>query len=247
MYKSVFSRDRFAPFAHRSSQERGGTLGLEIIRAGYVFEVWDTKLIELGLGTRSAHANTSINNLVVMAKGFDVNRPTRFLMAHYDVMNMQSENANDNTAGLLVILQYLKDRTFPEHCNIVAVFTDAEEKGALGAYFLSQSIKEGRFGDVEFVLNLDVVARGHTVVTENAPSALGQRLEHLGVRRIFIPYNDSYPLRAEHIDSVVLCSGHAWGDLDPWLTIHTDKDTYDSLDIPSMDNVYQLVHEVMKA
>ncbi len=243
MYKSVFTRDRFAPFARRNSNERGGTLAIEIIRLGYIFET----LSQEDLKSNPLHLGYPVNNIVIRANGFDANRPTRMLMAHYDVANVNSENANDNTAGLLIILEYLTHRNFPTSHNVVAVFTDCEERGALGAHILGQAIQEGKFGRIEFVLNLDVVARGPTVVTENVPSALGQHLAKLGVSRIIIPYNDSYPLRARNIDSVVISSGHTGGDFTPWLTLHTPQDTYDSLDIPSMDRVYQLTRAVMNA
>jgi hypothetical protein len=79
----------------------------------------------------------------------------RMVIAHHDIVNIESENANDNSAS--VINAILLKKLVPE---VHVVITDGEEVGFAGSSRLAGQIKNGSFGSIEWVLNLELSGRG---------------------------------------------------------------------------------------
>lgn len=195
------------------------------------------------------------DNIVVFANGYDPDKPTRVLMAHYDV-NTESDahdNANDNGAAIIVMLEYLEDKNFPSSHNILVVFTDGEEFGGQGSTKFADQIKKGLYGEVEWVLNLDVVGIGDMVAFEDETSVkLRPHIESkLGDSTAFIgmPFNDAMKLRKYGVDSLCLTviPSEYW---DPekrrltksppyWSNLHGKKDSWDTIDPTSIELAYK--------
>jgi hypothetical protein len=203
------------------------------------------------------------DNIVVFANGFDLMRPTRILMAHYDV-NTESpahDNANDNGASIIVLLEYLEERSFPQNRNIVVVFTDGEEFGGQGAEQFASQIKEGFHGTVDWILNLDVVGIGDKVIFEDIKGKMRNLVEStLGdsVGFVTMPPNDAMFMRkfagADAICLSVIPSKY-WdeekdklkGRPTEWSTLHTPKDTWNSIETGALEVTFNAVKKLMNS
>ncbi|CAB4175394.1 Peptidase M28 [uncultured Caudovirales phage] len=169
---------------------------------------------------------------------------TRMVTAHHDIVNPDIDNANDNSASVInaIATKLLKP-------GVTVVLLDGEEVGGLGAHYLSEGIHNGEFGEVEWILNLELTGRGgSTFFIGDYP---GKLRDH--IRRIFdcpivsTPFNDSVIFREHGIDSVVInplpilnegTSPVMWGDsyldYDMLFNCHTRKDTLDTISTEDM-------------
>jgi hypothetical protein len=177
-------------------------------------------------------------NIVLIGEG------KRMVVAHHDVANPNIDNANDNSASVInaIALKML----CPE---VTVVLLDGEEVGGLGSEQLAEQINAGEFGEIEWVLNLELTGVGGT--TFFIGDYPGKLSEH--IRVIFecpivsTPFNDSVIFRSHGIDSVVINplpileegeSRVKWGDsyLDYSLlyNCHSSRDTLETIDTNDM-------------
>jgi hypothetical protein len=176
---------------------------------------------------------------------------TRLVTAHHDIVNPDIDNANDNSASVInaIATKLLK----PE---VTVVLLDGEEVGGLGAHHLSEEILSGEFGEVEWILNLELTGRGgSTFFIGDYP---GKLQDH--IRGIFdcpivsTPFNDSVIFRRNGIDSVVInplpileedTSPVMWEDLyldyDMLFNCHTKRDTIDTINTEDMQKFVEEV------
>jgi hypothetical protein len=202
------------------------------------------------------------DNIVVFANGFDLTRPTRVLMAHYDV-NTESpahDNANDNGAAIIVLLEYLEERRFPSNKNIVVVFTDGEEFGGHGSQKFGKQVKEGLHGDVEWVLNLDLVGVGDKMIFDNTTGKLRTIIDSLfgdTVGFVDMPPNDAMFMRRQGVESTILTliNKDIWDEATnkmkgrpvQWQTLHTPKDAWNTIELPALEMTFDAVKKIMSA
>jgi hypothetical protein len=137
-------------------------------------------------------------------KGFNVilrGSNKRMVIAHHDIVNPNSDNANDNSASVINAI-YLKS-IFPQ---INVVITDAEEVGFLGSKRLGTQINEGKFGEIEWVLNLELTGKGGTnFFIGNYPGPLSERIKNIFNPPLMrTPGNDCLPLISMGIDATVI-------------------------------------------
>lgn len=159
------------------------------------------------------------------------------VMAHHDIVNPKSDNCNDNSASCInAIAAKLLN---PE---IHVIINDAEEIGGLGAQRSAERIKEGYFGELDFVLNLELTAVGGTnfFVEKHSTSKLFERIVGLfpGVELYSTPFHDGIVLRRNDIDSVVInpLPRLTNGELNYELLglCHSDNDTIQLADFDDM-------------
>lgn len=168
----------------------------------------------------------------------------RIVTAHHDIVNPNIDNANDNSASVInaIALKIL----CPE---ITVVLLDGEEVGGLGSDHLSKQINDGEFGEVEWVLNLELTGKGgNTFFIGDYPGKLSDH-----IRGIFdcpivrTPFNDSVIFRKHGIDSVVInplpiltegVSDVVWGkdylDFSMVYNCHSQRDTLETIDTCDM-------------
>jgi hypothetical protein len=168
----------------------------------------------------------------------------KIITAHHDIVNPNIDNANDNSASVInaIATKLLK----PE---ITVVLLDGEEVGGLGSQYLSDQINAGEFGEISWILNLELTGcGGSTFFIGDYP---GKLQDH--IRGIFkcpivsTPFNDSVIFRKNGIDSVVInplpileegTSPVKWGesylDYDMLFNCHTKRDTLDTISIEGM-------------
>lgn len=177
----------------------------------------------------------------------------RMVVAHHDIVNPKVDNANDNSASVINAIMVKK---LMPHINVVLL--DGEEVGGLGSQRVSEQINEGYYGDIEWVLNLELTGKGGKYFfVGNYPGKLQDRIvDMFNCPIIQTPYNDSVTIRKNGIDSCVInplppldkgTSNVKW-DEDTYLdykllfNCHTSRDTLSTIDINDMK---EFVEEVL--
>ena len=125
------------------------------------------------------------------------------IMAHHDIVNPGSDNCNDNSASCInVIAAKLLNP------SVHVIINDAEEIGGLGAERSAHKIVDGHFGELDFVLNLELTAVGgkNFFIEKYSKSKLFERVLDLfpGVDLYSTPFHDGMVLRRFGIDSLVI-------------------------------------------
>lgn len=169
----------------------------------------------------------------------------RMVVAHHDVNNPNIDNANDNSASVINAIMVKK---LMPHIHVVLL--DGEEFGGLGSQRVSDQINEGYYGDIDWVLNLELSGKGgkHFFIGDY-PGPLHDRiLELFNCPVVRTPYNDSVTIRKNGIDSCVINplppltegkSSVKWNDstyldYNMLFNCHSSKDTVDTIDPKDM-------------
>lgn len=145
----------------------------------------------------------------------------RMVVAHHDVSNPNIDNANDNSASVINAMMIKK--LLP---TMNVILLDGEEVGGVGSNRASELINNGKFGDIEWVLNLELSGKGgkHFFIGDY-PGSLTDHIKTLfDCPIVRTPFNDSVTFRRNGIDSVVI------NPLPPVLegktNVKWDEDTY---------------------
>lgn len=170
---------------------------------------------------------------------------SQMVVAHHDISNPNIDNANDNSASVINSIALKKINP-----KIHVVLLDGEECGGIGSQRLSEKINSGEFGQVDWVLNLELTGLGGKYFfVGDYPGPLQSRiLEIFNCPVTQTPYNDSVTFRKNGIDSCVinplppLLEGRSsvnWGDGTPldksilW-NCHSQKDSISSISVTDM-------------
>jgi len=125
----------------------------------------------------------------------------RMVVAHHDINNPNIDNANDNSASVINAIMIKK--LLP---TMNVILLDGEEVGGIGSNRASEQINEGKFGDIEWVLNLELSGKGgrHFFIGDY-PGPLTNHIKTLfDCPIVRTPFNDSVTFRRNGIDSVVI-------------------------------------------
>ena len=125
----------------------------------------------------------------------------RMVVAHHDVSNPKIDNANDNSASVINAIMIKK--LLP---TMNVILLDGEEVGGIGSNRVSEQINEGKFGDIEWVLNLELSGKGgkHFFIGDY-PGPLTNHIKIIfDCPIVKTPFNDSVTFRRNGIDSVVI-------------------------------------------
>lgn len=224
-------------------------------RVQFILDLLDSEGIKYELDKfplKSGWVKRSLNSSVgynIILKG----NSNKVVVAHHDVSNPHIDNANDNSAS--VINAIMVKKLLPE---INVVLLDGEEVGGLGSQRCSELIKDEFFGQVDWVLNLELTGKGgkHFFIGDY-PGELHDHIKRLFNCPVFqTPFNDSVVFRKNGIDSVVINplpvikegnSPIIWSEgifLDHTLLFncHSEKDSIDSIDV---DDMKEFVEEVL--
>ena len=181
-------------------------------------------------------------------KGFNIilrGDSKRMVIAHHDIVNPNSDNANDNSASVINAI-YLKS-IFPE---VNVVITEGEEVGFIGARRLGEQILEGKFGEIEWVLNLELTGKGGTnFFIGNYPGVLFERIKSIfNPPSMRTPGNDCLPLISMGIDTTVvnplpisqeeylLENENGFLDVNMLGKCHSEIDNLDNISVEDMKN-----------
>ena len=208
-------------------------------RVQFLMQLLESEGIDYELDTYQSKGNTCFN---LILKG-DSNR---MVVAHHDIVNPNIDNANDNSASVINAIMIKK---LMPHINVVLL--DGEECGGLGSQRTSEQINDGYFGQIDWVLNLELTGKGGKYFfIGNYPGKLSDHIKSIFDCPITnTPYNDSVTFRRNGIDSVVInpipplnegkTSSVKWNndtylDFSMLYNCHSYKDTIDTIDINDM-------------
>lgn len=128
-------------------------------------------------------------------------RGRHWFVAHHDIFNPDSDNANDNSCSVINLIALKKLQPEVNIC-----LTDAEEFGGLGAQRLSDRILDGDF-EADWVLNLELTGiGGKNFFIGNYPGRLSTKIIDLFNPPIMhkLPFNDAVIFRDNGIDTCVI-------------------------------------------
>jgi len=125
----------------------------------------------------------------------------KMLVAHHDIVNPHIDNANDNSASVINAIALKK---MSPHIHVVLL--DGEEFGGYGSQRVSEQILEGEFGEISYVLNLELTGRGgKRFFIGNYPGPLYDQIKSQFNPPTFnTPFNDSVIFRRNGIDSCAI-------------------------------------------
>jgi hypothetical protein len=223
------------------------------------------KLIEIGLEPRFSDFNHyylggNLRN-VWGSLGIDNNRDTIIFLAHHDVVNLNSQNAQDNSASICNLLALASSIDWGTlNKNIVFYFTDNEEFGGSGAGKLSEEIKSGIFGSNVVVLNFELTGLGNKIFCDGKlpymeTHPFSDLIDYLNesfddeVYFKMTPFNDSVILRSNGIVSVclgILPENELKDDYPyTWRLCHTLQDSINGCSDEDMNNFVNLLKKLI--
>ena len=229
-------------------------------RVKYIINALASNGIEYSLDIFNSYGETYVN-VEVFFKG--LTNETRGYIAHHDINNPNSENCNDNSASVSILLDFVnevKNRNVLID-NVLVVFTDNEEFGFSGAKRLAKNIKGGKYENVKFVVNLELTAYGSEFWQDSDKGTylsvqLEDKILETIKKNLFVvktPPNDSMILRERGIDSI--CVGtlptkemdmaFENNHCNTWRNCHKVYDTFDKANGKDMDMVKKLLLELL--
>jgi len=124
-----------------------------------------------------------------------------WVVAHHDIVNPEIDNANDNSASVINALALKK--ILPQ---INIAFLDGEEIGGIGSQRLSEEMKSGKLGDIEWILNLELTGvGGEYFFIGDYPGKLSEHIKStFNCPVTDTPFNDSVIFRKNGFDSCVI-------------------------------------------
>ena len=177
---------------------------------------------------------------------------SKMVVAHHDIVNPNIDNANDNSASVINAIMLKKLRP-----NLNVVILDGEEFGGIGSQRVSNQINSGYFGDIEWVLNLELTGKGGKYFFGgNYPGVLQSHIINLfDCPVIDTPFNDSVIFSRNGIDCCVI---NPLPPIDKATNVVWQSDTYldysllfnchskrDTLDTISVDDMKEFVESVV--
>lgn len=184
---------------------------------------------------------------------------SRMVVAHHDIVNANIDNANDNSASVINAISIKK--LMPQ---INVVILDGEEVGGFGSQRCSDMINSGDFGQIDWVLNLELTGKGGKYFfIGDYPGGLTDHIKSIfNCPVVKTPYNDSVTFRANGIDSCVINplppltenkkSRVSWDkntflDFDLLFNCHRETDSISSIDVNDMKEfVEDVVIKILK-
>ena len=207
-------------------------------RVQFLMQLLESEGIDYELDTYQSKGNTCFN---LILKG-DSNR---MVVAHHDIVNPNIDNANDNSASVINAIMIKK---LMPHINVVLL--DGEECGGLGSQRTSEQINDGYFGQIDWVLNLELTGKGGKYFfIGNYPGKLSDHIKSIFDCPITnTPYNDSVTFRKNGIDSCVInpipplnegksqvkWDDNTYLDFSMLYNCHSSKDTIDTISVDDM-------------
>jgi hypothetical protein len=192
--------------------------------------------------------------------------PAIVFCAHHDVMNVHSENCQDNGASVcnLLRLTALVSSSPADSKRTIVLFSDCEESGARGAkrFASNSSKKRGEeiidhniYGQISAVINLELTGKGTVVWSDceakKAENELHESLETtLGrtIPKLNTPPSDAIAFR--RYGYPVLCIGilpeDDMKDKNTWRLCHSLKDTIEGCDKKNMEEFTTFLFNLTK-
>jgi hypothetical protein len=197
-------------------------------RVLFLLDLLDSEGIEYTLDKFDFNSGVGYN---IILKGDS----TKMVVAHHDIVNPNIDNANDNSASVINAIMIKKLRP-----NMNVVLLDGEESGGIGSQRVSEQINDGYFGQIDWVLNLELTGRGgENFFIGNYSGGLFSHIKSIFDCPVFdTPFNDSVIFRRNGIDSCVInplpLLPDGFLDYSFLFNCHTSKDSLSTIDTQDM-------------
>lgn len=175
-------------------------------------------------------------------------------LAHHDVANINSDNANDNSASVSHMLKMASDDNLSSRKSTY-LFTDIEEFGNIGARHAAKLLSSSEY---KHIVNLELMGDGknfHCETTQGSGNypiieALSKKLPNM--ERLPAPPNDAYALRRMRLNSICLSvlndedmrGAKKHGRIKAWERCHSPKDTIDTASKDDMTYIYEKLSSI---
>lgn len=170
--------------------------------------------------------------------------------AHHDIVNRESDNANDNSASIINAIM-----THINNPNITVFLVDGEEYGGLGSDRASKKILEGAYGKIDSILNYELTGKGgENFFIGNYGGMLSDIIVNIfDCPIVSTPFNDSVIFRRNGIDSVVINPlppvdhktqvkyGDVYLDYSMLFNCHSMKDSVETISTKDMQDFVEKV------
>lgn len=198
-------------------------------RARFIMNLLDELSIAYIVDSRYNHEyERSFHNIYLMGNS------NKYISAHYDIINTESDNANDNSASVINAIAY---KLFNPSINVLIL--DGEEPPYMGAgSLIASNYLKSNNKDVEWILNLELTGKGRGFITDNVPTRLKKNLMLFDdITQQNLPKNDAVIFRDNGIPSNVLTTVD-YVDGEPDISIifncHTKRDSVDTISTADM-------------
>jgi hypothetical protein len=209
-----------------------------------VFDKYDKQMHNIIGDIKAGQNVNNFYNIMLMGNS------DKFVVAHHDIVNPESDNANDNSCSVINAISIKMLRP-----DVNVVILDGEETGGIGSTRLSERIKSGEF-DCKWILNLELTGRGGK---NFFVGAMGTPLTD-SIANLFqcpvvkVPFNDSLIFKRHGINSTVInplpiveketpIMNKEGKYLDMSLLFNCHR-TSDSLDTISTEDMKEFVNEI---
>ena len=184
----------------------------------------------------------------------------KFVTAHHDVVNINSDNANDNSASVInaIMTKIISPET-------TVILLDAEEPPMMGvgSQRASEMINDGKYGKCDWILNFELTGKGgENFFIGNYGNTLNNHIKNLfNCPVVQTPFNDAnifnknglistvinpLPILSEkssyrdYNDELLTHNGH-YLDFSIVYNCHSMKDSVDTIDPVDMKNFVERV------
>lgn len=173
----------------------------------------------------------------------------KFLSAHYDVVDVSADNANDNSASVINAIQY---KLMNPSINLLIL--DGEEPPFMGAgsNLASKYLKRNKI-NVKWILNLELTGVGKNFFIDNYNTQLSSCIQQHFPDALVTstPFNDSMIFRSHGLQSNVVTCIDMKEDGTPDMSVlyqsHSPADSVDKMNTDDMKNfVENVVDKIVK-
>jgi hypothetical protein len=171
----------------------------------------------------------------------------KFLSAHYDVVNINVDNANDDSASVINCIQY---KLMNPSVNLLIL--DGEEPPFMGSgsTYAAKYLKANNI-PVKWIFNLELTGVGKTFFIDNANTQLSTCIQSKFPEAIVTgtPFNDAMIFRQFGFQSNVVTTINLTEDGKPDMGVlyhsHGPMDSVDKMSIEDMKNFVEKVVDVV--
>ncbi len=169
------------------------------------------------------------------------------LTAHYDIVNIESDNCLDNSSSitnLLYIAKKLNELKNELNKNIYLIISAGEEVGGIGAQYISSKINNKIYGETTKVINLELTGFGNTIIIEDNKDYLDELIyeklyKYFDVVKERMPFSESFIYNLHDIPACTLSLGNKINNkiyLSHWRLCHSLDDKIDLANFEDMEN-----------
>lgn len=163
-------------------------------RVQWIIKLLDSNNIEYILDEWGSEYNKFYNIILPGNSG-------KFVTAHHDIVNPESDNANDNSASIINAIM-----TKVNSPSTTVILLDGEEIGGKGSQRASEMINSGEYGNCDWILNYELTGKGgrHFFIG-NYDNGLNNHIKGLfNCPVVQTPFNDSVIFNKNGIVSTVI-------------------------------------------